>query len=76
MRESLFPIEAHAREKLVLAEDTTTLKKLDEISRQDSSHKEAELLKIQQELQQTVALVKEKEHTSHLLETQVSHSSQ
>lgn len=55
-------------------EDVTKLKKLADISTQDVSHREAELLKIQREAQQTVNAVKEKEHSVQFLETQVSQS--
>ncbi|KAJ6663966.1 hypothetical protein lerEdw1_008920 [Lerista edwardsae] len=62
---------ANTQEKLVLMEDATKLKKLADISSQDVSHREAELLKIQREVQQTVNAVKEKEHSVHLLEAQL-----
>ncbi|XP_053102405.1 protein Hook homolog 2-like [Hemicordylus capensis] len=63
--------DANAQEKLALMEDATKLKKLVNIFIQDVSHKEGELLKIWQEVQQTVNAVKEKEHKIHLLETQL-----
>ncbi|XP_067409671.1 trichohyalin-like [Emydura macquarii macquarii] len=63
--------EANAREKLLLMEDVTKLKKLAEIVIQDISHKEAELLGVQQELQRAMNSVKEKEHNVHHLENQL-----
>lgn len=50
------------------------LKKLATLSTQDVLYKESELLNIQRELEQTVNTMKEKEHNTHVLEIQVSHS--
>ncbi|XP_058033098.1 nucleoprotein TPR-like isoform X1 [Ahaetulla prasina] len=61
--------DASAKEKLLLMEEVTKLKKMVEHSTQDISHKEAELLKIQREMQETVNSVKEKEHAVCLLES-------
>ncbi|XP_013915842.1 PREDICTED: centrosomal protein of 135 kDa-like isoform X2 [Thamnophis sirtalis] len=61
--------DASAKEKLLLMEEVTKLKKMLEHSTQDISHKEAELLKIQREMQETVNSVKEKEHAVCLLES-------
>ncbi|XP_061458029.1 structural maintenance of chromosomes protein 2-like isoform X2 [Rhineura floridana] len=63
--------DANIKEKLVLMENVTKLKKLADISAQDVSWKEEELLKIQREIQQTVNSVKEKEYDVHLLESQL-----
>ncbi|XP_025024954.1 centromere-associated protein E-like [Python bivittatus] len=62
--------DASAKEKLLLMEEVTKLKKMVEHSTQDISHKEADLLKIQREIQETVNSVKEKEHAVCLLESQ------
>ncbi|XP_039201452.1 zinc finger protein 704 isoform X3 [Crotalus tigris] len=61
--------DASAKEKLLLMEEVTKLKKMVEHSTQAISHKEAELLKIQREMQETVNLVKEKEYAVCLLES-------
>ncbi|TFK10911.1 developmentally-regulated GTP-binding protein 2 [Platysternon megacephalum] len=63
--------DANTREKLLLMEDVTKLKKLAEIVIQDISHKEAELLEVQQELQRAINSMKEKEHNLHHLENQL-----
>nr|XP_060628731.1 centromere-associated protein E-like [Anolis sagrei ordinatus] len=52
-------------------EDATKLKRLADISTQEVSHKEAELLKIQREVQQTINAVKEKEHDVQIWESQL-----
>nr|XP_016848324.1 PREDICTED: dynactin subunit 1 [Anolis carolinensis] len=62
---------ANAKEKLALMEDATKLKRLADISTQEVSNKEAELLKIQQEVQQTINAVKEKEHDVQIWESQL-----
>nr|XP_025046626.1 putative leucine-rich repeat-containing protein DDB_G0290503 isoform X1 [Pelodiscus sinensis] len=62
---------ANTREKFLLMEDVTKLKKLAEIVNQDISHKEAELLRVQQELQKAMNSVKEKEHDIHHWENQL-----
>ncbi|KAG8133721.1 hypothetical protein E2320_011487, partial [Naja naja] len=61
--------DASAKEKLLLMEEVSKLKKMVERSTQDISHKEAELLKIQREMQENVNSVKEKEHAVCLLES-------
>ncbi|XP_030409192.1 girdin-like [Gopherus evgoodei] len=63
--------DANTREKLLLVEDVTKLKKLAEIVIQDISHKEAELLEVQQELQRATNSMKEKEHNRHHLENEL-----
>nr|XP_005301582.1 girdin-like [Chrysemys picta bellii] len=63
--------DANTREKLLLMEDVTKLKKLAEIVIQDISHKEAELLEVQKELQRAMNSMKEKEHKRHHLENQL-----
>ncbi|XP_074841544.1 uncharacterized protein LOC142008254 [Carettochelys insculpta] len=63
--------DANIREKLLLMEDVTKLKKLTEMAIQDISHKEAELLGVQQELQRAMNSVKEKERDLHHLENQL-----
>ncbi|OCT76926.1 protein CROWDED NUCLEI 3 [Xenopus laevis] len=52
---------ANLREKMVLLEDVTQLKKLAEVYTQDIAHKEEDLQKIQLDLQKTSISVKEKE---------------
>ncbi|KAM3841721.1 uncharacterized protein M6D78_007710 [Vipera latastei] len=61
--------DASAKEKLLLMEEVTKLKKMVEHSTQAISHKEAELLKIQREMQETVNSVKEKERAVCLLKS-------
>ncbi|XP_026561827.1 nucleoprotein TPR-like isoform X2 [Pseudonaja textilis] len=61
--------DTSAKEKLLLMEELSKLKKMVERSTQDISHKEAELLKIQREIQENVNSVKEKEHAVCLLES-------
>ncbi|XP_074799137.1 uncharacterized protein LOC141981353 isoform X2 [Natator depressus] len=63
--------DANTREKLLLMEDVIKLKKLAEIVIQDISHKEAELLGVQQELQRAMNSMKEREHDLHHLENQL-----
>ncbi|XP_037747533.1 protein Daple-like isoform X2 [Chelonia mydas] len=63
--------DANTREKLLLMEDVIKLKKLAEIVTQDISHKEAELLGVQQELQRAMNSMKEREHDLHHLENQL-----
>ncbi|KAH1177500.1 trichohyalin-like [Mauremys mutica] len=63
--------DANTREKLLLMEDATKLKKLAEIVIQDISHKEAELLEVQQELQRAMNSTKEKQHNRHHLENEL-----
>lgn len=55
-------------------EDVTKLKKLADIATQDISHKEVELLKVQQQIQETVNSVKENVHDVQIWEMQVNHS--
>ncbi|XP_063155489.1 uncharacterized protein LOC134494314 isoform X2 [Candoia aspera] len=62
--------DASVKEKLLLMEEVTKLKKMVERSTQDISHGEADLLKIQREVQATVNSVKGKEHAICLLESQ------
>ncbi|XP_073186845.1 uncharacterized protein [Lepidochelys kempii] len=64
--------DANTREKLLLMEDVIKLKNLAEIVIQDISHKEAELLGVQQELQRAMNSIKEREHNLHHLENQIS----
>ncbi|XP_074981194.1 uncharacterized protein LOC125632591 isoform X1 [Caretta caretta] len=63
--------DANTREKLLLMEDVIKLKNLAEIVIQDISHKEAELLGVQQELQRAMNSIKEREHNLHHLENQL-----
>ncbi|KAM9165673.1 uncharacterized protein ACDP82_002585 isoform 2-T2 [Pangshura tecta] len=63
--------DENTREKLLLMEDVTKLKKLAEIVVQDISHKEAELLEVQQELQRAMNSTKENEHNCHHLENEL-----
>ncbi|XP_069477354.1 early endosome antigen 1-like isoform X2 [Ambystoma mexicanum] len=63
--------DTSAKEKMMLMEDVTKHKQLAEISTLDITHKQAELIKIQQDLQRTVNSAKEKEQNAHLLETQL-----
>eukprot|EP00079_Xenopus_tropicalis_P026750 XP_012820687.1 PREDICTED: myosin-11-like isoform X1 [Xenopus tropicalis] len=66
--------ETNFREKMVLLEEVTQLKKLAEVSTLDIAHKEEELQKIQHELQRTINSVKEKE--SEVLHLQAEHQEQ
>ncbi|KAE8599085.1 hypothetical protein XENTR_v10017053 [Xenopus tropicalis] len=66
--------ETNFREKMVLLEEVTQLKKLAEVSTLDIAHKEEELQKIQHELQRTINNVKEKE--SEVLHLQAEHQEQ
>ncbi|XP_078541734.1 uncharacterized protein LOC144827218 [Lissotriton helveticus] len=68
--------DANTREKHILMEDVAKYKQLDEMASQDMALKEAELMKIQQELQRAVISVKEKEQNVDLLETQLHHQVQ
>nr|XP_014344827.1 PREDICTED: protein CROWDED NUCLEI 3-like [Latimeria chalumnae] len=63
--------DANSREKLLLMEEVIQLKKLKEISNQDINHKESELMKITQELENTGTAVKDREHHVTLLETRL-----
>ncbi|KAJ1192756.1 hypothetical protein NDU88_002062 [Pleurodeles waltl] len=68
--------DTSTREKHFLMEDVAKYKQLAEVASQDLTRKEAELMKIQQDLQRAVTSVKEKEQTLDLLETQLHHQVQ
>ncbi|XP_077349052.1 uncharacterized protein LOC143997346 isoform X1 [Lithobates pipiens] len=59
------------REKTVLVEDTTQVKKLTDVSTQDFTYKEEQHKSILHELHNTIGSVKEKERELRLLQTQL-----
>nr|XP_020643197.1 spindle assembly checkpoint component MAD1-like isoform X1 [Pogona vitticeps]XP_020643198.1 spindle assembly checkpoint component MAD1-like isoform X1 [Pogona vitticeps] len=68
--------DANAREKSLLMENATKQKKLADITTQDISHKETELLKVQQQVQHTINSVKENECDVHIWKMQLQQNIQ
>ncbi|KAG8570560.1 hypothetical protein GDO81_011322 [Engystomops pustulosus] len=63
--------DANMREKSILVEDVTQLKKLADVSAQDLAHKEEEQRSILHQLHGTIHSVKEKDRDLRLLQTQL-----
>ncbi|CAH2285476.1 Hypothetical predicted protein [Pelobates cultripes] len=63
--------DANMREKEILLEDVTQLRKLADVSKQDIAQKEEKQGKIHQELHSTIYTVKEKDRECKLLQTQL-----
>ncbi|XP_043921713.1 myosin-10-like [Protopterus annectens] len=61
-----------SREKQLLMEEISQMKKLTEVVKRDISYKEAELVKLKLELEQSVNTMQDKEHDIRLLEVQLT----
>lgn len=68
----MFCPDNYRREKSLLTEEVTQLKKMREVSDRDIALKDSEIISLRQELERTAAELRHEKHSHNLLQAQVS----